>query len=729
MRSHLSLFGVAGLIIACSVESEAQQAPSIGYMFPPGGKAGSTIDVVLGGYDWTPDMELFVRDERIQLELTGKPGPVIVPEPPYWFGKKARRPPFLMPRETPARLTLPADLKPGVYRWQVANANGASVSGKFSVSDGREVIEIGKYEGRQSVGPLPVTVSGQILKIEEVDEYEFTATNTGPITCSLVASSIGSPLTAIVEVRDRTGRLITDAADTAARDVQFTFDVKAKETYVVRLFDADFRGNRSFVYRLSLAPGLPKPSTVPNTDLPELSVADAQQAGSVSVPSAVFGILSERYDSERFQFVGTKGQTIEIEAEAERIGSPIDVSLTVVDGEGKELKHVDDVSGTTDARLEFTVPADGDYGVIVSDTSGSSGNEQAVYRLSLREAQPGFLLKVPEILAVPINGSTVLSITAERRGGYAGPISISIDGLPEGVTIPDDSAIPAKKTALKLKVAAADNMGTMARFVSVKGSAVVEDSDDEQKLESKTEPLLCAVTMTPPFTVDAEGKDDVTKWPRGTTFPAPVLIEREESFDGDIVLEMAAKQGRHRQGIRGPEMVIRPEDTRIFYPVTLPEWLETTRTSRIVVNGVAQVADPRGRVRYLSTRLKTRIGFLPTGAMLKIECPLAELEFDPGAGFEFPINVFRSSELRGPIQIQLVDSPECFSAEAVSLEERSKGAALQIRCNSTERLSKAVLLKARATASWNGHPVVARTSLLVAPRDEPSRKVARTPVR
>ena len=98
-----ALAGSLLMLFFFSSNADAQQVPSIGYMFPPGGQAGSTIDVVLGGYDWTPDMELFVRDSRIQLVMTGAPGPVIVPEPPYWFGKKARRGPFMLPRETPAK--------------------------------------------------------------------------------------------------------------------------------------------------------------------------------------------------------------------------------------------------------------------------------------------------------------------------------------------------------------------------------------------------------------------------------------------------------------------------------------------------------------------------------------------------------------------------------------------------------------------------------------------------
>src|SRR6202795_2379512 len=68
----------------------AQKSPEAGYIFPAGGKAGTTIDVRLGGYDWTPDMEYFVHDQRVQLIASGPPGPILIPPPPYWFGQKGR---------------------------------------------------------------------------------------------------------------------------------------------------------------------------------------------------------------------------------------------------------------------------------------------------------------------------------------------------------------------------------------------------------------------------------------------------------------------------------------------------------------------------------------------------------------------------------------------------------------------------------------------------------------
>ena len=154
-----------GLFILRPGIVSAQLAPEIGYVYPSGGRAGTTVEVVLGGYDWTPDMQLFVHDPRIKLELIGPASPVLVPEPPYWFGFKARGPAWPLPREFAARLTIPADVPPGLVRWQVANANGASPPEAFQIGIAPEIAEDSKRKTVQILPALPVTVAGQIRRI------------------------------------------------------------------------------------------------------------------------------------------------------------------------------------------------------------------------------------------------------------------------------------------------------------------------------------------------------------------------------------------------------------------------------------------------------------------------------------------------------------------------------------------------------------------------------------
>jgi hypothetical protein len=763
--------GCVALLFCSTVTVNAQTPPAIGYMYPPGGRAGQIIDVILGGYDWTPDMELFVHNERIKLKILSPPGPIIVPEPPYWFGMKARRPPFLLPRETRARLTIPADIPPGVVRWQAANANGATATGRFVVSDGPELIEI---DNRQQLLPtLPVTVSGQIKKIEEVDRYRFIAEKSGLITCVTVARKIGSPLNASIEIHDSSGRKIASEVDTAGNDMAVTFVAQAKHSYTVSVYDVDFRGNRRFVYRLTIAaaprvvaalPAAGRRGETPSVELVGFGIAtgaaklesvirkisfpadksinsffyrletphgiasafsmlvsdlpeSVEKPGSkqeLTVPAAMTGVLDERFGQDVYQVVGKKGDLWAIKLTAEEIASPLDVALTVLDANGKELAHSDDVPGSTDAALQFSVPADGEYKLVVTDVSGQSGNRSAVYRLAINAARPDFKLTVPELLNAALGGKAKLAINATRIGGFNEPIFISFMNLPPGVTVADGLEIPAGKTTLSVELDVSADATAKASLVRVVGQ---EKIGDQNTMQHTSSPFLMATTIKPPFSIDAEGKDDVTKWPRGTTFPAPVLIQRDEGFNGEIVLEMTSRQGRHRQGIRGPELTVPPGIERILYPVFLPEWLETTRTSRMVVNGVAKVTDPKGNVRYSLTRQKTRMGFLPTGALLKISADIREFKATAGKKLFIPITIRRSRNLTDPVRLELLAGNSetiMFTGKTLDVAGDQSQVSFPITMSPTVGTVGESELTLRATVLQNGKlPIVSETTVIM----------------
>ena len=759
------------IIIAISLPGFAvgQHPPAIGYLYPPAVPAGQTTEVILGGYDWTSDMQLFVHDPRIRLEIIGPLSGVIVPEPPYWFGKKARRPPFPLPREIKAKLTIPPEVPPGIVRWQAANANGATGTGKFIVSHTPSVNEHTSRTVPQKLESLPIVVSGQIRHISEVDEYIFTARDTGPVTCSTTARRIGSKLNAVLEVRDKAGVIVAEAADTAGKDTVLTFFAKAGEPYTAVVYDLDFRGNRAFVYQLAISPESRIVAAIPSvgrrgeTRMVELvgyglatgrselesvtrevtfpdgehttlfpfelrtefgnsapfmlHVSDQPQldetVSELTLPCGVTGVLDSRFGEDRYQVSGKKDEVWTIDVSAERLGSEIDVVLAVFSDEGQELVRHDDLVGSTDAALEYTVPADGQYQLAVTSASSHKGTRAAIYHLSIQYARPDFTLSVPELLNVPIGGKGSLAVNITRRGGFQDPVELSISGLPRGVTTPDKLVIPANQTALNVELTVAADAPASASLVHFAAIATIGDG----VVQRTADPTLVATTMKPPFSIDAEGKDDVTKWPRGTTFPAPVLVSRDEDFDQDIVLEMTSGQSRHRQGICGPELVVKPEVTRILYPVFLPEWLETTRTSRMVVNGVAKVTDPQGNIRYSVSKQKTRMGFLPTGALLKISADENEFLVKPGQQVPVPLSISRSDGLTEPLLLELScdgSQSAVFAAEPQNLTKDVLHTVFPVVVTASGPVKTEHPLKIRATLLKDGHlPVVSETAVLI----------------
>src|SRR5260370_9756960 len=181
MRFALAAVVAMACLFTINPILRAQKAPEAGYIFPAGGKAGTTIEVRLGGYDWTPDMEFFVHDKRVQLVPTGPPGPILIPPPPYWFGAKSRIAALPLPREVPAKLVIPADVPPGPIYWQVANANGCSEARVFIVVAAPEVFEDESRKTPQLLPALPMTISGRLLKNEGVDRHRLGARKARPI--------------------------------------------------------------------------------------------------------------------------------------------------------------------------------------------------------------------------------------------------------------------------------------------------------------------------------------------------------------------------------------------------------------------------------------------------------------------------------------------------------------------------------------------------------------------
>lgn len=719
---------VGGLMAGPEI-GRSQVVPQIGYVFPPAANPGTTVEVTLAGYDWTPDLEFITHHPGLQIEILGPPGPILLPPPPHWFGHRGHSGAWPLPREIAAKMTLAANVPPGAIEWQIANANGGSGIGRFIVSLDREVIEDEQADEPQVLDALPVTVSGRLFKNEEVDRYQWTAAEDGLMTVRLIRNVARSfhGLLAIHELE--TGDLVADAVSRHSGDAVLTFRAEGGTDYIASVHDVDFTGNRSMLYRLKIAHGTQVFAAVPAagtrgitqsiefvgigvatgaarletetrevafpaaaelqvldyqietefgqgesfrllvTDLPESveSVREDQASVAITPPCGVTGVLEEQETIDRFEFSAVKDQQWHIEVDARKIGTRVDPILTVLGPDGEPIAENDDANGSPDSALDLTIPVDGQYTVEIKDLSGQAGTAAAVYRLSVTpprkdEVLPDFLVNAPRNFNVLIGEKGELVISVVRRGGHKEPITIDLSGLPAGVTPEGDLVIAPDQTEIKIPILVAADVASMARVITVTGHDGAENTDAIRTAA----PVLLCTTMKARCKVEPLVPDGGMIVHAGTTYFADVVVERMEGFEGEVRLEMASQQGRQRQGIWGPEIVVPVGVRHAQYPVSLPQWLESTRTSRMVCNAVAVVPDPQNNLRHLVKVMAGRITMSLEGALLVVSPGVDQVECQPGKPFTIPVSVLRSAKL--PKNISLEFQPPVALAEILSAD-------------------------------------------------------------
>ncbi|MDX1970362.1 MAG: hypothetical protein SFV23_24545 [Planctomycetaceae bacterium] len=792
MRRRLGWLRVASVCWVClNVDvALAQKAPQLGYVYPPAVRAGATTDVQLGGFDFTTDLQWFVHDPQVTLQTLGPPGEYHLQPPPFWSGPRASIAALPIPREVPGRITVDPARPAGLVRWQVANANGASATSVLYVSHGVEVLESRFRDQPQRLPSLPVAVSGRLSRLTEVDRYEVVADRDGPISVELMSRRLNANFQGVLQVRNSAGTLLADFADTLGRDGGVTFQARSGQTYLVSLHDADFRGDRTYVYRLEVTAGprvvatlpafgqrgaaaevefvgwgvvtgaatletvrqsvtfpadpdlvafthvLETPCgkaavTIPLSNLVESADVAGRADEPLTAPLGVTGRFSTGGDERRFTWNCEKGEFWSIDLQSRGIGSSLDVACEILNADGKTVAENDDLTGLTDAGLVFMVPAAGTYTCVARCMSVQEKALDEVFRLQLERRPPGFTLTAPQVVHLPLGGRFDVPVQAVRHAGFDGEIALAVEGLPDGVTLDGLGVIPAGKNDAKITLLAAADAAVVAAPLRFRGSAQIGGSTvsvvasgmaagnlcstlpSEQRIETS----LLAITMVPPFELELIDRTRQRDVHRGTTCLAEFDIVRQPGFSGAIELQMAAQQARYRRGIIGPSIMVAPETTRATYPSFMPEWLATDLTERMLVQGVAGVADPKGNVRYLVKPSSAAITMILEGALLKISSPLEEPVLRRGGALDVPIVLARSAKLPLATTVELVVPEElrgALQAEPLVVPADQLQGTLRITASTDGRLAGDWPLKLKATAWQEGKwRVASETELLV----------------
>jgi hypothetical protein len=710
------------VMIAALAQVPAQNVrPQIGYVYPPGGKAGTTIDVQIGAYDWTPDMQVLMHDPRIKLEITGPAGEPILTPPPYWSGQKAGQAQPPLAREVPARITIPADFPPGPVRWQAANANGGTNVNTFYVSDANEFVEPESASGPRELPAMPLVVNGRMSRITEVDEYSFTVAAAGLVTCRL-EDQIGQPFNALLTIRDAGGKLIADSADTVGNGASLSFIARKNGKYQATVHDVEFAGDRGYVYRLTIARGPRVLATLPLV----VKRGEKQALEIVGIGMASGGLKPESLASELTVPAAAPGDVANISLDTPAgkavvslaLGEATDAlepqnagianrQLTIPAAISGSLVAVEPASGMPLDRYQFTIkkgdllrfaveaarfhsPVDPSLAIIAADGKELARNDDMPgstdAAIDFKAAADG----VYELIVSDVSGTT-----PSRASVYRLTVENAADALDFTLAVPDQFAVPiggeatlalkavrqgAWKSPIAIKLEGAPAGITIASDAAIPlgkndlklaftasdqaaasasmGTLVATAVVGEKNIERRFGPILLAATIKPRCKVKSAVQDGGRIVNRGTTYPADVIIERLEGFTGPVTLQMAATQQRQRRGIRGPTLVVAPNVDTVQYPVFMPEWLETSLTARMNVIGVAEVADPKGNVRHVIGAMDGFIVMSLEGALLKLSQEPGEYVARAGGSVEIPLRVARSARLNAPVRVELVAASE-----------------------------------------------------------------------
>ena len=366
----------------------------------------------------------------------------------------------------------------------------------------------------QRLPSLPLLVNGQILESDrDYFRFSAKAGQTivaavqARTLLPYIADTVPGWLDACLTLYDAGGNELSWVDDFNLQpDPVLIFPVAKDGEYLLEVRDILYRGRETFVYRLSLGalpyitsiyplggqrnttipvelhgvnlpmasanfaipgdsptvrwltPGGPGflPAAVPFAagDLPEVQEAEPNdslaQANRVEVPCIINGRIQHSGDNDYFVFSAAAGQTLVMEVQARRLGSPLDSILYLYNAQGGELARNDDWIDPTegllthhaDSRIAYTFPAAGDYVLRIKDIQ-QNGGPQYVYRLVIAPPRHDFALRVtPDNPRLTKGDTAVLTVKALRHDGFPGEISLAVQNLPPGFSA-SDAVIPA----------------------------------------------------------------------------------------------------------------------------------------------------------------------------------------------------------------------------------------------------------------------------------------------
>jgi hypothetical protein len=252
------VFGLV-LLAVCGTAVAQQPPPGlpsarVQHVFPGGAKSGTSVEITVTGTDLEEPEKLLFAHPGLKGEYIAPPKE---PTPDPKDTKKKRKGPSKGNVNGPHKfkVTVAANVPPGLYDLRFVGKWGVSNPRTFAVSDQTEVVE---KEPNNDVAEaqkveLGTTVSGVISAPTDVDYTTFTGKKGQRIVVSCLASSIDSRASPMIEVFNTSGRKLAMNRNYDDNDALADVVLPEDGDYFVRLFQFTYTaGNPDYFYRLSI---------------------------------------------------------------------------------------------------------------------------------------------------------------------------------------------------------------------------------------------------------------------------------------------------------------------------------------------------------------------------------------------------------------------------------------------------------------------------------------------
>jgi len=399
----------------------------------------------------------------------------------------------------------------------------------------------------------------------------------------------------------------------------------------------------------------------------------------VVAPATINGRIDPARDEDTFTLMVVPGQALRIAVSAADAGSSLDAQVRLLGGKGEVLATADDtvtpIAGSkkkeaivsADPTLRYTVPAGvTEVALAIRDLQGKGGVGYT-YRVDVAASLPAFeVVLAASEASVPRGGTAAVPVTVARRG-YIGPISLSLDNPPAGLTA-RPSTLAENQTAGVITIAASAGSAFGPAYVRVVARG---QGADGPIVRSATKLLVFAksgnfpiATMLQPTLVVADAEPD------------PVVIDAP---DGPIALAHGTGTPVVLKAVRAPgadaELAITPLPLPAGLAVAAAKLEAAKAEATVVVSANADAplgASTIGLVAKGKFANVERTMAVPSITFdvvrpVGIELAAPKVEVRAGASAEVKGKIVRRGAFREPVPIKLDGLPAGTKAEPSTL--------------------------------------------------------------